>query len=65
MDKETIIKDRMAILEDLAIQMWFEEEDHDLAYGYDDNGYPNSVSLIIYGRTHSEYKIPDFNQEKQ
>jgi len=71
--RDEIIKDRMAILEDLATRMWYTEEeiksiseaseDYDLAYGYDDNGHPNSVSLIIYGRTHSDYKIPDFNHQ--
>jgi len=68
--RDEIIKERMAILEDLVTRMWYTKEeiksiseaseDYDLAYGYDDNGYPNSVSLIIYGRTHFDYKIPDF-----
>ena len=33
--------------------------DCDLAIGYNDNGKPNSVALIIHGRTHSEFTIKE------
>ena len=37
-----------------------EDDERDLAIGYDENGLPNSVSLEIFGRTHSEFKfIPE------
>ena len=33
------------------------EGERDIAIGYDENGKANSVSLEIYGRTHSEFKF--------
>jgi len=33
------------------------EYDRDLAIGFDDNGMPDSVSLEIFGRSHSDFKF--------
>ena len=59
--KEQLIKDREKLFREIAEQLWevnesiySENEERDYAIGYDENGIPNSVSLEIYGRTHSE-----------
>lgn len=49
---------RRKMLEQFGEFMWHcsdDEGDRDLAIGFDNDGMPNSVSLEIFGRTHSEF----------
>jgi hypothetical protein len=59
MAREQIIEILETQLKDIADFMWgwVENDEYDVAIGYNDNGYPNSVSLIIHGRTHSDFKF--------
>ena len=57
------IADREDLFKQFAINVWgcyMEDEDGNInerecAIGYDENGVPNSVSLEIYGRSHSDF----------
>ena len=61
--KVTKDMDEYKLREQMLLQfgdfMWHcsddEDGDRDLAIGFDDKGMPNSVSLEIFGRTHSEF----------
>ncbi|GAI43483.1 unnamed protein product, partial [marine sediment metagenome] len=66
--EERVSKDRIVILTNMAMELWYEEkesEDYSLAFSFDENGIPNSVSLEIYGRTHSEITIPDYKLKEE
>jgi len=63
--KQIKIVDRESLFNQMAMQIWdcyMEDEDGNInerecAIGYDENGVPNSVSLVIYGRTHSDMEF--------
>jgi len=66
--REQVSKDRIVILTSIAMELWYKEkesEDYNLAFCFDENGIPNSVSLEIYGRTHSEITIPDYKLKEK
>ena len=52
---------RRRMLEQFGRFMWDVqgEADRDFAIGFNEEGMPNSVSLEIHGRTHSEFTYYD------
>ena len=55
--KEKRIREKMLL--EFGKYTWLveEDEDRDLAIGFNDNGMPDSVSLEIHGRNHAGFKL--------
>ena len=58
--KERAIEDRLKMLKQIGEYIWehsLNDTEASLAFGYNKNGLPDSVSLEICGRTHSEFTL--------